>query len=54
MTESVTVQLDGEDFEITERYMNWKFRDNFIDLSHYTKTRMHVKKRIKIPKWWLE
>ncbi|WP_405286508.1 hypothetical protein [Methanobrevibacter sp.] len=32
-------------------YTCWKHRDGgYIDLSHYTKTRMHVKKRIKLPK----
>lgn len=37
--------------DLGRTYTCWKYRDGgYLDLSHYTKTRMHVKKRIKLPK----
>ena len=35
-------------------YLNWKYKDNYIDLSRYSKTRMYVKRRMKLPEWWFK
>ena len=41
--------------DLSRTYTCWKHRDGgYLDLSHYTKTKIHVKKRIKLPKEFFE